>query len=140
MQLTTERLVLREFLPDDAAPMRAYQQHPAFADAPPAEELVQRFIDWQAEEPRLRYQLAITLADRLIGTCGLRYAEGAYEFGCELDPSFWGRNYAYEACRALLDTGFRPIVAHTKPDNAAAHALALKLGLRQTGPGTFSLA
>lgn len=145
MQLRTERLLLREFTPADADALAAYQRRPEYRryydEVPDAAELVARFVRWQHEEPRVRYQLAITLDGRVIGCCGIREAE----FGLELDPDYWGQGYALEAGRAILafgrDTlGHRRIRATTNPDHTAAIRLAERLGLRPgDAPGEFVL-
>jgi hypothetical protein len=57
MRVTTERLVLREFVEEDWAALLGYH----------------KFIAQQEEEkPRLKYQLAVTL--KVVGCVGLWYA------------------------------------------------------------------
>src|SRR5262245_11971743 len=107
MLRVTPHLVLREFVPEDWRAVLAYQSEPAYLRYVPWteraaadwQEFVQRFIDWQREEPRHRYQLAVTLPEtgELIGNCGLRLEyPGAFEgdIGYELAPQHWGNGYA----------------------------------------------
>jgi ribosomal-protein-alanine N-acetyltransferase len=95
----TSRLLLREFVPEDWPAVLAHQSQPTYLRYNPwtertaedAQAFVQRFIDWQREEPRYRYQLAVTLPEtgELIGNCGLRLEHpGALEgnIGYELAP------------------------------------------------------
>jgi RimJ/RimL family protein N-acetyltransferase len=43
---------------------------------------------------------------RLIGTCGVDLREDGPELGYWFGTSFWGRGYATEAARALIDYAF----------------------------------
>src|SRR5689334_3115873 len=69
--------------------------------------LLRKLIESQTEEPRLTYQLAITLrGDRkMIGTLGLRISgkdatEG--DIGYEIAPEYWNRGYVTEAAHAMV--------------------------------------
>lgn len=155
MELRTPRLLLRDFRPGDVEAMIALQSNPLYlthypGSAPTAAEtraLVETFMRWAEDEPRFRYQLAITIEGRLAGNCGLRkeaVGSAEAELGCELDPRFWGRGIASEAARALIEfgtrsAGVRRIVARTEPSNRRAIALAESLGLRRTGEGIYEL-
>lgn len=151
MKLTTERLILREFVAEDWPAVLAYQSDPRYlryyewterteADA---RSFVQRFVEWQAEEPRLKYQVAITLAEdgTLIGNCGVRLAEAGAEvgdLGYEIAPATWGRGYATEAAEAMVRFGFEElglhrIWSHTVAENAASQRVMEKLGMRCEG-------
>ena len=69
MRLTTERLVLREFTEADWPTMLAQHQDSRYQAQYPngygAEQNLRRLLDmflaWQREEPRYRWQLAITV-------------------------------------------------------------------------------
>ena len=151
MQLRTERLLLREFTADDWPAILAYQQDPQYlrfsawterteADA---QAFVQRFVNWQWEEPRSRIQLAIAIAasGELIGNVGLRRpaAEALVaEIGFELSALHWGLGYATEAASALLRFGFgelalHRISAHCVAENAASARVLEKLGMTLEG-------
>jgi RimJ/RimL family protein N-acetyltransferase len=123
MLLTTERLLLRELTENDWHAVFAYQADPRFLCSAPwthrlpedVERLVQEFTDWQHEQPRCKYQLAIVLQKNylLIGTCGIRMATAdaqEAELGYELHPDYWGHGYATEAAWSMLAFGF-----HTLP-------------------------
>ena len=125
MRITTARLVLREFGTDDWPDVLVYQCDPrylrfyAWTDRTEAEvrDFVQMFLDQQADRPRRKFQLAITLPDsgRLIGNCGIRRKpENDWEadIGYELAPEYWGRGYATEAALAIVDFGFRELELH----------------------------
>lgn len=86
-------------------------------------------------------------AHRLIGGIGLRReAHGDHELGYWLAYDAWGRGYATEAGRAVIDVarhalGLRRIVAHHHVDNPASGRVLHKLGFVATGRGRlYSLA
>ena len=151
MILTTRRLILREFVPLDWRMVLMYQSDPRYLRYYEWEErteadaraFVQRFIDWQEEEPRFRYQLAITLAGdgRLIGNCGVRLERaGALvgELGYEIAPIYWGLGYATEAAYAMVRLGFRELGLHriwsrTVTENAPSRRVLEKLGMCHEG-------
>ena len=104
MMLTTARLVLREFEEGDWPAVLAYQSDPRYLrfyewegrTEQGVRDFVGMFLGYQREEPRYRFQLAVTLrADgRLIGNFGVRLpAPGARVavIGYELAPEQWGR-------------------------------------------------
>jgi len=151
MILTTKRLILREFEEGDWRAVLAYQSHPLYLRYYPwthrteqdVRVFVRRFLAQREEEPRTKFQLAITLAPngQLIGNAGIRMktpdAREA-DIGYELDPRYWGRGYATEAAGALLAFGFRELKLHRvwaqciAENTASAHVLE-KIGMRQEG-------
>lgn len=151
MVLETPRLLLRDFTPGDWPAVLAYQSDPRYlryyaweSRAPEAvQAFVQMFIDQQRQEPRLKYQLAVTLRDTgaLIGNCGIRKATAdghEAEIGYELSPDHWGRGYATEAVAAILRFGFETLRIHRVAawlvaDNVASARVLEKNGLRLEG-------
>jgi ribosomal-protein-alanine N-acetyltransferase len=149
MILRTERLVLREFAPEDWAAAHRYQSDPRYLRFYDHEEMpekasqgmVNAFVVWQLEPVRSRVQLAVTLADtgELIGNVGVRRdapGEPVADHGYEIAPAHWGRGYATEAARALLDWGFgvwglERVHAHCIAENEASAAVLRRLGFRQ---------
>jgi RimJ/RimL family protein N-acetyltransferase len=125
MELRTERLTLREFVPGDWERVLAYQRDPRYLRFNPWEErtesdvraFVQGFITGQQVNPRRSYQLAITRRSDgwLIGNCGVRiknYEGRIGDIGYELDPLEWGQGYATEAAGAMLAFGFDSLGLH----------------------------
>jgi RimJ/RimL family protein N-acetyltransferase len=150
MRITTERLVLREFVADDWRDVLAYQRdsrylrYYAWTDRSEDDvrAFVQMFLDFQAEQPRRKFQLAVTLdGGQLIGNCGIRRKpenEWEADIGYELAPEHWGRGYATEAARAMVAFGFRELGLHRVSswciaDNVASARVLEKLGLRLEG-------
>ena len=151
VRLRTERLLLRDFEPDD---------WPAFHDVESRAEVTR----YQSFEPRTvaesrayvaaacneakkdtreTYDLAVILVseDRLIGRCGLGLTEpdlGEGMLWYTMHPSYWGRGYATEAARGLVDFGFRELRLHRiwadcDPANVASGRVLEKLGMRREG-------
>jgi ribosomal-protein-alanine N-acetyltransferase len=151
MMLVTRRLILREFATEDWPAVLAYQSDPRYlrlyawtarteADV---RAFVAGFVASQAVEPRLKYQLAITLRDggQLVGNCGVRLAEPGVrigDLGYELAPQHWGRGYATEAARAMLEFAFVELRLHRVwaecvPENHASRRVLEKLGMHCEG-------
>ena len=151
MKITTERLVLREFGENDWRAVLDYQRDPLYLRYYPWEDrsqadvrdFVDMFREWQAEQPRRRFQLAIVLREggRLIGNCGIRRKpdnQWEADIGYELAPHHWGHGYATEAARAMVDFGFRDlslrrISSWCIADNEASARVLERLGFTQEG-------
>ena len=151
MQLATSRLVLREYAVDDWPAVRAYQRDARYHRFYPwtdrsedeARAYVQMFINLQAEQPRRKFQLAVTLAGsgELIGSWGVRRKrenEWEAEIGYELAPAHWGQGYATEAGRVMLDFGYNRLKLHRiaaicVAGNVASARVLERLGFRLEG-------
>ena len=149
--LRTERLVLREFAPDDWEALHAIESRPevaryqSFAPRTPDESrlYVREAIHGAADDPRLTYDLAVAIAseDRLIGRCGLGISDAEPREAMlwyTLHPDEWGRGYTTEAARAIVDFGFRMLGLHRiwadcDPANVASWRVLEKLGMRREG-------
>ena len=151
MQITTERLVLREFGENDWRAVLDYQRDPLYLRYYPWEDrseadaraFVEMLRAWQSEQPRRRFQLAIVRRGEsgLIGNCGIRRKpDNDWEaaIGYELSPQCWGLGYATEAARAMVDFGFselglRRIASWCIADNVASARVLERLGFVQEG-------
>ncbi len=142
--LTTERLILRELRPDDAAdvllfrgdpyvqrfnsePLKTIEEAAAFIEELNAGNQAGRWLEW-----------TITLQgeERALGVVGLgswaKYHRRA-EVGYDLARAFWGRGIGTEAVRAVVNYGFTQlnlnrIEAATIADNHESVKLLKKLG------------
>lgn len=151
MILTTERLLLREFVEEDWPAILNYQNDPRYLRFYPwnhrteaeVRAFIQRLIASQHEHPRRTFQFAITLAseNQLIGNCGIRLKSAdatEAETGYELAPDNWGHGYATEAAHALLNLAFSTLKLHRvwaqciAENSASAHVME-KLGMRCEG-------
>jgi|SRR5437762_4423425 len=151
MQLTTRRLILREFVENDWQAVFEYQSDPTYLRYNPyfyrneqdVRSFVQMFIGWSVEVPRKKYQFAIVLKDegRLIGNCGIRMQTvhtQVAEIGYEIDRHYWGHGYATEAALALLAFGFNQlhlhrIWAYCIAENTASARVLEKIGMVYEG-------
>lgn len=156
MEITTPRLLLRDFTEEDFPALLRYQADPRYSEFHGPEEsapdlahnLIGMFLAWAAERPRQNYQLAIAQRDHpeeAIGSCGVRLKgcdAGKAELGLELAPEHWGRGFASEAARAILEFGFRDLGVQeirgvTITENVRVQRLVERLGFTkvETRPG-----
>jgi ribosomal-protein-alanine N-acetyltransferase len=151
LPISTERLILRDFVESDWAAVHVYAVDPEvvrFMPWGPNEEATTRsyiasVLNSQRASPRRSFELAVTLrADgRLVGGCGFHASDMYHRegwIGYVLNRDSWGQGYATEAARALLAFGFdhfelHRIYATCDPHNhGSAHVLE-KLGMRREG-------
>lgn len=148
MILTTQRLLLRDFVESDWEAMFAYQQDPLYLrynewtsrTAEEVRDFLQMFLDQQLQAPRIKFQFAVTLKStgELIGNCGIRRdspESREADMGYELNPNYWGNGYATEAARAVLDFGFshmplERVSAWCIADNVRSAHVLEKLGMK----------
>jgi RimJ/RimL family protein N-acetyltransferase len=151
MELETQHLILREFKAEDWAEVLAYQSDNRYLQYYPFIErsvedvkvFIQMFLDQQEQQPRTKFQLAITLksSGRLIGNCGVRQEKpGAHqgEIGYELSPDYWGQGFATETAQVMVDFGFSGLHLHRIwaeciADNQRSARVLEKLGMRLEG-------
>ncbi len=151
MELFTDRLILRDFVYEDWPAVLAYQRDPRYlryyewTDRTPddVQRFVQMFLEQQQAQPRLKYQLAMTLKStgQLIGDVGIRRESAEAreaDIGYELAPDYWGHGYATEAASAIVQFGFANLGVHRVwawciAENAASARVLEKLGMRQEG-------
>jgi RimJ/RimL family protein N-acetyltransferase len=151
MQLSTPRLLLREFCDSDLSDLYAIY----------GDNVVQRFeqgrpdtleetrarleasIRFAAEKPRRRWYFAVTHPrdNWVIGRVSLRlqaYGKREYEIGWTVHRSYWGQGIASEAAGVVLDFAFRNIGAHRvvafcNAENRASERVMQKLGMTKEG-------
>jgi Acetyltransferases, including N-acetylases of ribosomal proteins len=148
--LKTERLLLREYTPDDWPAVLAYASDPEvlrYRAAAPATEAdvkasLARLQEQRRAQPRSRFELAVALqgSGAVIGWLPIllgREFEDA-EIGWTLARAHWGRGYATEAARAGLAFAFETLGLHRvwarcQPENVASWRVMEKLGMRREG-------
>jgi RimJ/RimL family protein N-acetyltransferase len=86
----------------------------------------------------------ITIDGAAIGACGLDIRDGVAELGYWLGVPFWGRGYATEAARAVIDHAFgelghEVIVAGARISNPASRRVLEKCGFQWSGVGLFRI-
>ena len=156
LPLKTERLVIRPYREDDAAPLHEVFGSPEvmkWTPSPPSKDVAEtaqrlaRTMAFTARQPQGMGLWALELKESaaFLGQVGLFPVEGKgpdVEVAYELAPRVWGHGYATEAARALVDYGFaelrlRRIVALILPANERSRNVASKCGLTLEGPGRF---
>lgn len=103
-------------------------------------EMIKGAIERARHEPRTEYYLAVAdETDVLIGFArlGLAGVEAA-KLGYAIRADRWGRGYATDACRTMVQFGFTALGLHRisaaiGPDNAASIAVVRKLGMTHEG-------
>lgn len=156
-EIQTERLVLRELVPEDAEALYAYRAHPrvaAFHTWKPAtiDDAKTFLTDLKLHPPYTGgawRQLGIALRSdgSLIGDCGIHVMEHdsrQAEIGFTIAPDHHRLGYGSEAVRGVLTMLFRTlhmqrIVAHALARNKAARTLLASLGFRVEKPGLLAL-
>jgi ribosomal-protein-alanine N-acetyltransferase len=148
--LRTERLILRPFELSDARIVQQKAGDKAVADTtanipyPYPDGLAEEWIS--THQPKFEsgelINCAITLEKtrELIGAIGLvinkRFNHA--ELGFWIEKDLWGKGYATEAARALIDYGFNKfglhkIFAHHMTRNPASGKVLKKLGMHKEG-------
>jgi ribosomal-protein-alanine N-acetyltransferase len=151
VQLSTERLVLREFTAEDCGDLHQIESDPEVARyqsfEPRTRAEMQAYLEGALvdaqERPRRTYDLAVVLttSNRLIGRCGLQVTDfdlREAQVWYTLHRSQWGQGYIPEALRALVDFGFTQlrlhrIVADCDPANRPSYRVLEKIGMRREG-------
>ena len=139
--LETNRLLIRDFTPEDA-----HDLHEILGDAEtmrysePAYDLekTQKFLAEFCIGKHGAVAAALKGSNKVIGYLLFHpWSDGVYEIGWFFNRQYWRQGYAYEACRALMDHGFRErhihkIVAETI-DGQRSVPLMEKLGMQREG-------
>jgi CubicO group peptidase (beta-lactamase class C family)/RimJ/RimL family protein N-acetyltransferase len=148
--ITTDRLTIRRFRPEDAATFAAYRSDPEVAryqgwDTPFSEEQARRFIDGledaHPDTPGEWFQFAVVERETATHVGDLAASVDAEDptlarIGFTIAPASQRRGYAAEALIALLgylivDRGKRRVVADCDARNAASAALLARVGMRR---------
>jgi len=141
--LSTPRLTIRRFRPDDADDLSEYLSDPQIYCFEPGQPLdrgqaSQRAVDMTA----LPHFWAVELrsAGKVIGQLYLKQIEPAEHLTCELgyilSPAYQRQGYGAEAAAALVRQaltagGMHRVVAHCNPANTASWKLLERIGFRR---------
>jgi ribosomal-protein-alanine N-acetyltransferase len=151
--LETERLILREMLPSDAAALFEMDSNPnvhkylwnkPLTSIDGVYQYIEMVRNQYLENNIGRFVVVLKDTNELIGWAGLKYNTEKvnnkvhfYDIGYRLNEKFWGKGYASEASFAWLDYGFNVMkikvmeaAAHT--DNIASNRILQKIGLKMT--------
>jgi len=105
-----------------------------------AEETIAHHRSHQAEHGYSQWAAEDRATGRLVGEVGLQLLEGGpdVEIGWVIARDRWGEGLATEAAApwfgvAFDELGFDEVLAVIRPENAASHRVATKLGMRAAG-------
>jgi len=149
MEITTERLVLREWTMDDFDEVHAYATDAEvvryMSFGPNTAEQTRAFLETSiaqaVAQPRTDFGLAVARREdgAFLGGAGLHLRSPAKaELGYVYKRGAWGHGYATEAARAMLEFGFRDlglyrIYALCVPANVGSANVMQKIGMRYEG-------
>ncbi len=148
--LTTERLILRPFVLEDAPTVQRLAGDRAVADTteriphPYEDGMAEAWIATHAQQFRDRKEctFAIVLKDgqQVIGgvSLSLTMAHARGELGYWIGREFWNRGYCTEAARAVVEYGFSGLGLHRIQGrhlsrNPASGRVMAKLGMQHEG-------
>jgi len=143
--LETSRLLLREFVAQDADALAAVlgdpvamRYYPAALDHKGVEEWIGKNIGRYQRDGFGLWAMALKDSCELIGDCGciLQDVEGAnhVEVGYHVRRDLWGKGYATEAARVCMQYAFTRlgstrIISMIRPENVQSIRVAEKNGL-----------
>ena len=147
MKIETERLILREYTPDDFDALYEIMSDPETMQHYPApfdEARTRNWIDWNLDNYK-KYGFglwAVVLKEtgEFIGDCGITIqnidGELLPEIGYHIHKKYWRRGFAKEAARAVRDWVFRnteydTVYSYMKYTNIGSYSTALANGMRK---------
>lgn len=148
--LETDRLILREPCLDDAAEVAALANNRKIAEMTALiphpygiEDAARWLASLPAETGHWNFAIVERESGKLAGVCGYgkRHDLGP-EVGYWIGEPFWGRGYATEAMRAVVDhlfsvTALDEIAAGCRVTNVASRRVLEKCGFQWTGVALF---
>ena len=154
IKLDTNRLIIRNFLPDDWQDLQdvviQYQasEWAKYEDPwPTSTEEVKGMTKFFASGDNF---LAVSLKDtgKLIGLIAIgqrkEQEESVHNLGYVFHPGYSGRGYATEGCQAVMaylfeQLGITAILTGTRPENTPSVRLLERLGLHPIGNGEYRI-
>ncbi|WP_432507212.1 GNAT family N-acetyltransferase [Kineococcus arenarius] len=149
LELVTERLLLRDFTPDDIEAVHAYagdSEVCRYTDwGPNTAAQSQAFVDEMcaastAEQPD-SMTWAVTVAGNVVGACSVTVTSREHRrgvMGYVLARAHWGKGYATEAAAAVLrfargDLALERVEATCRPGNVDSQRVLHKIGMQREG-------
>lgn len=141
MQIQTERLIVRDFIESDSFDAYQYLKddrvmkwiEPAFT-----QKEAEEFVRIYGCEKKMVYSLIEKKSEKLIGHIIFHPydAMDEYEIGWILEYEAWGKGYAVEISKKLIEYAFselkvRRLIAETVRDNQKCLNVIRKLGMRE---------
>jgi RimJ/RimL family protein N-acetyltransferase len=142
LNIVTPRLLIRQFKPEDYEDLYEYLSDEQVVKYEPYHPFTREQCRLEAVKRSKNIDfLAVCLKDRgkLIGNIYFEKQDfGTWELGYVFNRSYQGSGYATESARAVLDYGFkemmaRRVVASCNPENTASWRLLERLHMRREG-------
>ncbi|MFA6261484.1 MAG: GNAT family N-acetyltransferase [Bacteroidia bacterium] len=144
IRLETERLYLREFTLEDASCLFDMHQDPEIlrytGDPFPwdsiqaTQNILSEIILPQYKNGMGRWAVHLKSDNQFIGWCGLKDTGNEIDLGYRFLKVYWGKGYATEAARAVLDFGNRlhlpNIIGRAAEENKASLRVLEKIGMK----------
>ena len=143
--LETPRLILREFIPEDADGLErvisdpeTMRYYPAPYDRTGVEDWIARNLARYEQDGYGLWAIDLKSSGEMIGDCGITEqevdGEPLPEIGYHLRRDKWGRGYATEAARACRDYGFTRmnvdvLISLIRPENVPSCRVAERNGM-----------
>jgi RimJ/RimL family protein N-acetyltransferase len=143
--LETDRLILREFSPEDANALvrilsdpETMRYYPAPYDRTGVEQWIARNRERCKNDGVGLWAMLLKSTGELIGDCGITKleveGEYLYEIGYHLRRDCWGQGMAAEAARACRDWGFQHLktdrlISLIRPENGPSQRVAQRNGM-----------
>ncbi len=143
--LEAERLVLREFVQDDAEALalvlcdpETMKYYPAPIHRSGVDQWIERNLGRYAENGVGLWAMVLKSSGEMIGDCGvirqLVEGEHLYEIGYHLRRDHWGKGFATEAAIACREWGFENLkvdrlISLIRPENVPSRRVAARNGM-----------
>lgn len=141
MYLETERMTVRDFAMDDLEDLQAIlgdEETMAYSEPTYTRERTAEFLRQFCVEKKGAVAAVLKATGRVIGYILFHdLDEGVYEMGWFFNRTCWGKGYALEACKAVVDHAFNQQNAHKifaeTIDGGRSVGLMKKLGMKPEG-------
>ena len=141
MYLETERMSVRDFAMDDLEDLQAIlgdEETMAYSEPTYTRERTAEFLRQFCVEKKGAVAAVLKATGRVIGYILFHELdEGVYEMGWFFNRTCWGKGYALEACKAVVDHAFNQQNAHKifaeTIDGGKSVGLMKKLGMKPEG-------
>ena len=144
MSIKTDRLLIRNFEPNDWKALYEYTSNPEVMHYLPetvfSEEDAKNFIEKNTAGKAEKFPVVLLEENKLIGHIVFfkYFGEHTYEIGWVFNPDYYNKGYASEAAYAVLKYGFETmklhrIIATCQPENTGSYRVMEKVGMRREG-------
>lgn len=141
MYIETPRMIIRDFIPDDAADLHdIFGDDETMASCEPAYDFEKtvKFLTSFCIERNGAVAAVHKDSGKMMGYILFNEIDaGVYEMGWFYNRNFWRQGYAYESCKAVIDHAFTELKVHKifaeGIDAVKSVGLMQKLGMRLEG-------